>query len=242
MDLPSLPPETERLWNFFREQTELAGFVLVGGTALALRIHHRSSEDLDFAWGGSRLPAALDVVVRHARDAGHQFTRHDNPVSDDEFVNAGMELHHYQQDFLVNGTVKVSFFSADPPLASVLAARHDGTRPRIAELEELFESKSLVSAARSKTRDWFDLFTLMRSHDFSMRQFRESFTKHGAALLFDYAMRRICSGVPQADDEGYHQLVSGKAPSVEEMRDFFRAQRDCLEVELAAEAKRSGGK
>jgi hypothetical protein len=28
----------------------LAGFVLIGGSALALHIHHRISEDLDFAW------------------------------------------------------------------------------------------------------------------------------------------------------------------------------------------------
>jgi hypothetical protein len=51
-------------------------------------------------------------------------------------------------------------------------------------------------------------------------------------------MGRICSGLPQGDDEGYKQLIPGVAPSVEEMRDFFRAQRDTLEVELAAEAKR----
>jgi hypothetical protein len=44
-----LPTATEKVWDFLRTQPALAGFVLVGGSALALRIHHRRSEDLDMA-------------------------------------------------------------------------------------------------------------------------------------------------------------------------------------------------
>ena len=40
-------PETERVWKFLKDEPSLAGFVLVGGTALALRLGHRRSEDLD---------------------------------------------------------------------------------------------------------------------------------------------------------------------------------------------------
>jgi hypothetical protein len=53
-----LPPDTERIWSYLKEQAGLAGFILVGGSALALRISHRLSEDLDFAWIESRLPLA----------------------------------------------------------------------------------------------------------------------------------------------------------------------------------------
>jgi len=45
-----LPAETERVWNFLKGQSALTSFVLVGGSALAMRIQHRLSEDLDFAW------------------------------------------------------------------------------------------------------------------------------------------------------------------------------------------------
>ena len=51
-----LPPETDRVWQFIQGQPSLAGFVLIGGTALALRIEHRRSEDLDLAWLERRLP------------------------------------------------------------------------------------------------------------------------------------------------------------------------------------------
>ena len=44
-----LPKETEEVWNFLKEQKSLSGFVLIGGTALAIRIKHRTSKDLDRA-------------------------------------------------------------------------------------------------------------------------------------------------------------------------------------------------
>ena len=51
-----LPPETDRIWTFLKEQPSLSGFVLIGGIALALQIAHRRSEDLDLAYPESRLP------------------------------------------------------------------------------------------------------------------------------------------------------------------------------------------
>src|SRR5258708_1559343 len=67
--LPVLPPETERVWNFLTQQPTLAGFVLIGGTALAMRIQHRRSNDLDLAYPETRLPRArLQTLVRKAGD------------------------------------------------------------------------------------------------------------------------------------------------------------------------------
>ena len=62
-----LPPETARVWDFLKTQTALAGFILIGGSALALRLGHRRSEDLDLACPEPRLPlrrleALLDVT------------------------------------------------------------------------------------------------------------------------------------------------------------------------------------
>jgi hypothetical protein len=44
-----LKPDTEAVWQFLRRQPSLTGFVLMGGSALALRLGHRQSEDLDTA-------------------------------------------------------------------------------------------------------------------------------------------------------------------------------------------------
>lgn len=65
-----LPAETERLWRFLKDQSALAGFTLIGGTALTLHLDHRISEDLDFIWVGDMLPRPeLDGLRRLAAGA-----------------------------------------------------------------------------------------------------------------------------------------------------------------------------
>ena len=232
-----LLPTTENVWNFLREQPALAGFVLAGGSALALIIRHRRSEDLDFVYPETRLPRKrLDALCGLAHEAGFDFQHNDNEAAAHEFALGGLELHDYQQDFLVNGDVKVSFFTPDEALRRVLSGRGEA-KVRIATLAELFKAKSLVSAVRSKTRDWLDLYLLMRDHGFSIRDYQAAFQEAGSPAQCDTGLTRLCSGVPQRDDEGYSHLLQD-APSLDEITTFFRAQREKLEVESAAEAAR----
>lgn len=65
-----LPPETERVWNCLKQQPALAGFVLVGGSALALRIRHRRSDDLDIAYPAHQLPRARLELAWYSRGSG----------------------------------------------------------------------------------------------------------------------------------------------------------------------------
>jgi len=53
-----LPEATRALWLKLRDEPLLKGGILIGGTALTLRIGHRRSEDLDFAFLSQRLPNA----------------------------------------------------------------------------------------------------------------------------------------------------------------------------------------
>lgn len=145
-----------------------------------------------------------------------------------------MELHDYQQDFLVNRTVKVSFFTGDIPLTKVLDQPAE-QQVRLATLPELFKAKCLVSAVRSKTRDWLDLYLLLRGGSFTLRQYRDAFQQAGIASQADVGLSRLCGGVPQAGDEGYAHLLANP-PTLEEMKSFFVAERDRMEIELAAEA------
>lgn len=229
-----LRADTLELWHFLKSQSALQGFVLVGGSALTLHIQHRVSEDLDFAWPGNQLPRLrIDALLRLATQAGFQLQRRDDPGSMDEFEIAGMNLHDYQQDFLVNGLVKLSFFAADEALSRILGKTVETTVARVATLDELFASKALVAAQRSKTRDWFDLYVLMTRHGKTMEDMFETFLTAGNELQFDTALQRLCSGKPSLHDEGYEQLLQD-APSLEVMASFFRAQRDDYEQRQAA--------
>jgi len=230
-----LPQETEGVWEFLEQQPALAGFVLVGGSALALRIRHRLSEDLDLAWTGRRLPRVqLESLRRLAAESGFDFQWHEDEATIQQFEDSTLEFHDYQQNFLMNGKVRVSFFAAEPPLAKVLAAAPE-PKVRVATLPELFKAKCLVSAVRSKTRDWLDLFLLLRDHNFTLRDYRAAFAEAGIASQSEIGLSRLCSGSPQRDDEGYAHLLPNP-PSLAEMTAFFRAKRDQLEVDLAKQA------
>lgn len=77
-----LTPEAERLWNLLREHQSLAGFVLIGGSALSLRIDHRLSEDLDFVHPGERLPThRLSQVFASLDAAGIHWRRDDDEAA-----------------------------------------------------------------------------------------------------------------------------------------------------------------
>ena len=233
-----LKPETERVWAFLKEQPALMGFVLLGGSALALHLHHRFSEDLDFAFLAERLPRPrLDALQRAAAESRLDFEANDDPTAQHEFDNGGLDLRDYQQDFLVNRIVKVSFFTPDRPLLAVLEHQSESRGPRLASLGELFNSKSLLTASRSKTRDWFDLYVLMRTCGYSMANYHEAFGLAGVPDQAAGGLQRLCAGKPQASDEGFAQLTSNP-PSVEEMQGFFRAERDRFERSEAAQARR----
>ncbi len=230
-----LRPDTERLWHLLQQQQALAGFLLVGGSALSLQIHHRTSEDLDFAYPGDRLPQArIKALILSMQEKEAHFARSDSVASLEEFEVAGMDLHDYQQDFLVGG-VKVSFFALEAA-ARKLLRNTDALEPvRVASLSEIFKLKALLCADRSKTRDWFDLFVLMRDHQFTMRDFWCAFAEAGEELKRETALDRLCRGIPQRSDEGFEALLQNP-PTLEEMRQFFSDLRDRYEVERAAAA------
>lgn len=232
-----LPPATEAVWNVLGKSRALAGFTLVRGTALALRIRHRISEDLDFAWASGRLPRRrILVAMEEVETAGLTYERADDPGAVEEFVDSGLDLHDYQQDFLVSGSsggTKVSFFDAHAGLVRVLVESAEDV-PRVATVREIFATKALVSAQRSRTRDWFDLYVLMRDHGFTLRDYVAAFERAKQPLGLDIGINRLCSGHPDRADEQF-QMIEGAPPSVEEMRDFFVGRRDAWERESAKE-------
>jgi len=78
-----LPPETERLWRRLESEPILAGWYLIGGTALSLLIGHRQSEDLDIAWsGGGKLPVQLlNKLMASLNSEGWRLERDDDAAA-----------------------------------------------------------------------------------------------------------------------------------------------------------------
>jgi hypothetical protein len=238
MDTAKLRPDTAALWARLHGHPLLKGFILIGGTALTIRIGHRVSEDLDFAYPDKQLPhAQLKAFLRSMGHQGISFAPNQDPLDEEYFLNSGLELANYQQNYLVERTVKVTFVALEKQAASVL--RHDQDAPlRVASLDEIFAMKCLVCAERNKSRDWFDLYVLMRHHGYGARDFYDVFLRVDARPKYEIASTRLRTCRRLQGDEGFEQLLDS-APSDDDMRQFFIEAFDRVESELAAEAFRA---
>lgn len=239
-----LRPDTRAVWAAFDGHPLLKGFVLIGGTALTLRIGHRVSEDLDLAYTARKLPKVqIAALVKHLAGVGVDMRLAQNPLDEEEFFNSGLDLNDYQQNFMVNaggvtarqvGGVKVSLVCHDPPMAEFIKGQ-PGDALRVATVGEIFETKAWVCSERSKTRDWLDMYTLINHHGYSFDDMRAVYGRLNRLAAFNNATSRLRLAAPGAADEGYLSLMLD-APSLDEMRAFFNQELDALEMKLAKAA------
>lgn len=232
-----LPENTKKLWAAICSEPvarDFSGFILVGGTALSLRIGHRISEDLDFIWAHSHLTTHYDTLPRQAIDKamyhlrnglGFHVEKISYPAEEDDFINDGLDLNDFHQDYIIDGT-KVTFFKASHDAFMALGCADDkscGNPLRVATLHEIFLLKSLVVTERAKTRDYFDLYTLLKECKCNLQDAYDVISKSGTINGWDVFSERLSSLPVRKDDEGYHQMLNGEdRPSLEDMREFFR--------------------
>lgn len=128
------------------------GFVLYGGTGLALQLGHRISEDFDFFSSSGFDPAHLRSRLPFFRDL--------DSSNSEAWV-------HYKRDNLEafverGGLVKVAFFGGLDSLQRVGDPRHaTGSRVRVASLVDLAGMKMRVIQVRGSWKDYVDIHTLV---------------------------------------------------------------------------------
>lgn len=138
-NLSILPGPQRQLWAELRDTPK--AFVLYGGTALALRLGHRQSEDFDFFSNKPFHPASLRESIPYLKHA---------------------EMTQFQEDTLTaivdrNGPVKLSFFGSlgikrvqDPDIVE-----ENGVQ--IASMLDLLASKLKTVQLRAEAKDYRDV-------------------------------------------------------------------------------------
>lgn len=141
-NLSILPEPQRQLWAELKGTPQ--AFVLYGGTALALRLGHRQSEDFDFFSNEPFHPDSLRASIPYLKQA---------------------EMTQFQDNTLTalvdrNGPVKLSFFGAlgikrvqDPDIA-----QENGVQ--IASLLDLLASKLKTVQSRAEAKDYRDIVAL----------------------------------------------------------------------------------
>jgi hypothetical protein len=178
LKLEFMPEATQKNFARLKDDPRLAGFTLVGGTALALQIGHRISEDLDFNIFGQKLPIrAIDALLDELAAGGA--TIESLITSEQKLgfkINTSENLDDYIQDYLIDGA-KVTFHSrneGDRPKAQIDFLK---SAPKVGVSKEGFDvlaidgllvMKSIVVYDRVKSRDIYDLMVLTRDHGYTL--------------------------------------------------------------------------
>lgn len=126
-------------------------YILCGGTALAIQIDHRKSEDLDFMmWRISKTEKPevnWNAIERELKE------------KIGEIENFNM-LGFDQVEFVVKG-VKFSFFVSDN-LSPVTAPTEYLGNIRLADIESIMAMKMEVMLRRMKFRDYYDIYCMLQ--------------------------------------------------------------------------------
>ena len=219
LKLAFMPKATQKNFARLQDDPRMAGFTLVGGTALALHLGHRVSEDLDFNLFGQKLPIqAIDGILDDLAAGGAAIQSLITPEQKLGFkINTAENLDHYIQDYLIDGA-KVTFHS-----------RHEGDRPKkqieflqstpkvmvskggfdVMGMDGLMVMKSIVVYDRVKSRDIYDLMVLTRDHGYALDDIFAAIDAYQPFRHKDpeHFKRVVCGAIAlDPDDEGFASI------------------------------------
>lgn len=206
-----MKPATEALAKRISVAPLLDQFLLVGGTALSIYLEHRLSEDLDFATPNISLPKK-EIFALLERFAAEGSTIEDiMPLAArHDAINDGYDIEDYQQDWLVDG-VKLTFFTLEKENGREMLASDQGTawhrKLRLASLDTLFITKSLVLADRHTIRDNFDMNVLLALGHYSYEDLILAYTTYRPGTSLEIPKKRLLSTDYPLTDPGFSGLV-----------------------------------
>jgi len=214
----------------------LAGFTLVGGTALALQIGHRRSLDLDFAQFADHLDRqAIHSAIQALKVMGSQVRLVTDPgLISAHRINTGTDLLNYAQDYVVDG-VKLTFFAHGKNEAQKAFYRdaekvgvHQGGFTLLG-LDGLKAAKTLVLDDRVRSRDLFDLYFLVRDHGWSLEEMTACIRGLGVTDDPEVYFEKLSGNYPvDATDEGLDAV--GVSIGTAEIYQFFCEQIDDYQI------------
>lgn len=219
MRLDALAERTRRIALRAAGISELASYILIGGTALALQEGHRLSENLDFVTvGGSLDLTGIERIVSQLAvdDEPRLMTsvrgRH-------RFANDGFDVDDVQQDWLVDG-IKVTFFA--PGEADELAVHNDAGRHAMGALsimgaESIFQLKSMVLMRRRTSRDLFDLWHFVANKGKSIDDIANAMGEKARYHNIDAKLLRIAPSGFDLADPGFLPLLANAPRDKEEL-------------------------
>jgi predicted nucleotidyltransferase component of viral defense system len=209
-----LAPHTEKIFEQISRLECLKDYVLMGGTALALQLNHRLSEDLDFCRWHETKNEKLTVNWYNIQQ---------------ELLTVGNTkislLDTNQCDYIVDG-VKITFLSDNRLKApEILQKRPVINNLQMADAKTIGVMKLEVMSRRSVFRDFYDIYSILRS-GISLTEIIMAVGKYTYHNLRTRDMVSLLLNTEYvvADQKFYKELNPLYNISIDEIRDYIKIQ------------------
>ena len=189
---------TQKTIEILALQDFFKSFYLARGTACALHLGHRTSNDLDFFSNKEILPFEIQNTLR---SNGHFIT---------DYSESQTLIGRFNE-------IKISFFHYDYPLIRDLL---DLFSIKISSLEDIGCMKIDTISSRGSKRDFVDLYFILRKFDISLKEFFQYFEKKYGKE--NYNIYHVLKSLVYFEDaEGDPELNMLVQFSWENMKSFF---------------------
>lgn len=234
-----LPPDTARILGVVSGLEALDGYRLIGGTALALQVSHRISEDIDLQWPGFKLPRdRIDEAISLLQRSGCTVNLVTNETARLYWESEGADIDDHQQDWMIDNT-KVTFVCSDTlqEAERIKSLRsHNLGALEVLDKEAIFDAKSRLLVARTTTRDLYDIWWFLQHgghtiHDVVARM-REANPHYGEGMI----RGRLQPSAPPRQDSGVQPLTPGAPGDFAAVREALKPYVAQWEAILAAKA------
>jgi predicted nucleotidyltransferase component of viral defense system len=208
----SLAPHTGKLFYQVAMLECIKPYFLVGGTALALQLDTRLSEDLDFmCWKTEKMQKPEVDWVAIEKELSTIGTIEARDIWDFNHV-----------EFVVSG-VKISFYASGKS-SPITAPVHLNDNIWLADIEAIGAMKMEVMLRRSNFRDYYDIYAILQ-HGIDLKKLVElSLNYSGHILTTKNLLAILTNSARFTIDNGFEQLKPKYKVSPAEIEDYLKTK------------------
>ena len=208
--MKGLAPYTQAIFEAVSNLECIKPYLLVGGTALSLQIGTRQSEDLDFMkWRTSK--------TENMEVAWFQIEKELASVGEIQHKDI-LDIDHVE--FLVSG-VKLSFYAC-PKYSPVNNPVNYLNSIRLADVRSIGAMKMEVMLRRSNFRDYYDIFSILKSGVSINDLISLALSYSGHKLKSKNLLAMLTNSNRFTRDVGFDQLQPVYSVTAQEIEEFIK--------------------
>ena len=209
--MKGLAPHTRQVFEAVSKLDCIKPYLLVGGTALSLQMGTRQSEDLDFMKWRTSKTEKMEV-------AWYQIEKELATIGDIQHKDI-LDIDHVE--YLVSG-VKFSFYAC-PKYSPVSMPVEYLNNLRLADVKSIGAMKMEVMLRRSNFRDYYDIYSILKSGVPINDLVSLALTYSGHKLKSKNLLAMLTNGSRFARDSHFEQLAPTYAVTAQEIEDYIKS-------------------